>query len=427
METTPAPRLAPLAGRPARARTSALVLDALLIAYAGWCAGYLSVRLGLAETSFLSRWPRLALVALPLALLWQVGDASLCQRAHRIERRGPGGGPATLDRRAFAGLLAFLEAALLLAPLLLLGAAPAGLALTLLVALALGVPAARDPEGRSWAERAAGLRTVFVPTSRAAPAAWHRRVNAWVVLVLLALTLTVGGFVTRLDLGELWSGAGRVRHVLGELVDPDWSIAGRVLELLVETVYVALLASLCALPFAFVLGFVAARNVTGGTALGRAVHGVTRLLLNLVRSVEPLIWAIVFSVWVMVGPFAGMLALWVHSVASLAKLYSEALEGVDAGPVEAIRSTGAGTLAVLRWGLLPQVVTAFLSFTVYRWDINVRMATILGLVGGGGIGNLLVDYTQLSAWSKLGTIVVFVTAVVWLLDVLSARARRRVG
>jgi phosphonate transport system permease protein len=192
-------------------------------------------------------------------------------------------------------------------------------------------------------------------------------------------------------------------------------------------VFIALMASLLALPFAFVLGFVAARNVTGATGPGRLLHGATRALMNLTRSVEPLLWAVIFSLWVMVGPFAGMLALWVHSVASLAKLYSEAIEGVDPGPVEAIRSTGAGTLAVLRWGMLPQVVPALLSFTVYRWDINVRMATILGVVGGGGIGERLVDYMQLSAWSKVGTIVVFVTAVVWLMDLLSARARRHVG
>jgi phosphonate transport system permease protein len=427
MEPAPAARALQGSLRPGRARTSALVVDSLLLAYAAWCVGFLSVRLGLAETPFLTRWPLLALVALPRALLWQAGDASLCQRAYRLERRGSEGGPASLDRRAFAALLAFVEVAMLVAPLLWLGLSPAGLTSALAAALLLGVPVARDAAGRSWAERWAGVRTVVVPASRTARAPWHRSPNAWAVLVLLALTLLVGGFVTKLDPAELWRGVRRVRHVVGELADPDWSITARVLQGMVETVYVALLASLFALPFAFVLGFVAARNVTGGTVVGRLASGVTRLLLNLVRSVEPLIWAIVFSVWVMVGPFAGMLALWVHSVASLAKLYSEALEVVDPGPVDAIRSTGAGTLAVLRWGLLPQVVPALLSFTVYRWDINVRMATILGLVGGGGIGDLLVNYTQLGAWSKVGTIVVFVTVVVWLMDLLSARVRRHVG
>ena len=421
------PLAAPAYPSAGAARTSAFVLDALVLAYAGWCVGFLSVRLGLAEESFLAARPLLALLAVPLALLWEVGGASLCQRAHRLERRGPDDRPAALDRRALAALLGLVEAALVLAPLVLLGWTGTGLALAAAAVVVLATATLLDPAGRSPAERLAGVRTVVLPASREAPAPWQRRLSAWLVLALLALTLAVGAFVTRMSPGELWSGAGRARHLVGELTDPDWSIAGQVLVLMVETVFVALMASLLALPFAFVLGFVAARNVTGTTPIGRVVYGLTRALLNLVRSVEPLLWAIIFSLWVMVGPFAGVLALWVHSVASLAKLYSEAIEGVDAGPVEAIRSTGAGTLAVLRWGMLPQVVPALLSFTVYRWDINVRMATILGLVGGGGIGERLVDYMQLSAWSKVGTIVVFVTAVVWLMDMLSSRARRHVG
>jgi phosphonate transport system permease protein len=165
----------------------------------------------------------------------------------------------------------------------------------------------------------------------------------------------------------------------------------------------------------------------GASPGGRAAYGLVRLLMNLTRSIEPVLWAIIFALWVGIGPFAGMLALCLHTIASLAKLYSEAIEGVDPGPVEAVRSTGASVLPVLRWGMLPQVVPALLSFTVYRWDINVRMATILGLVGGGGIGRLLLDAMQLSAWAKVGTIVLAITLVVWAMDALSARVRRRVG
>jgi phosphonate transport system permease protein len=139
------------------------------------------------------------------------------------------------------------------------------------------------------------------------------------------------------------------------------------------------------------------------------------------------VWAIIFVLWVGVGPFAGMLALLVHSVAALGKLYSEAIESIDPGPVEAIRATGAGFLQVLRYGVVPQVVPPFLAFTVYRWDINVRMATVLGLVGGGGIGDLLINYQQLAAWSKVGTIIVAITLVVWLMDVASSKARERLG
>jgi phosphonate transport system permease protein len=409
-----------------RSRAAALLLDAGLIAYAGWCVGFLVAR-ATDGTSFLAHRPLLALAAVPLALLWQATDASLAQRAHRIERRGADGGPATLDRRALAGLLALLEIAALLVPVLLLGLSPAGLAASAGVAVLLATLAARDPLSRSPAERGAGVRTVVVPVPRTAPPSWWRRVNAWVVLALLALTFAVGGLITEVDVRELWVGAGHADPIFRALASPDTSIAGEVATLLVETIYIALLASTLALPFAFVLGFLAASNVTGATRLGAAVHALVRLLLNLTRSIEPVLWAIIFALWVGIGPFAGMLALCLHSVASLAKLYSEAIEGVDPGPVEALRSTGAPPLAVLRWGMLPQVVPALLSFTVYRWDINVRMATILGLVGGGGIGRLLLDSMQLSAWAKVGTIVLGITLVVWAMDHLSARVRRRVG
>ncbi len=411
---------------PWRARAAALALDAGLLAYAGWCVGFLLERAG-AGPSFLAAHPGLALVALPLALLWQVSDGSLGQRAYAIRRLGPGGGPACLERRARAGVLALLEAAALVAPPLLLSPGPAGLLLAALCAAALAVGAARDPAGRSPAERLSGLVTVGVPAARTGAPPWWRRVDGWVVALLLLLTLGAGLSVTRLDLEALWDGRARGWNVIRLLADPDGSIVGAVAERMVETVFLGLMASLLALPFGLVLGFVAARNVTGGTLAGALLLGAVRLALNVTRSIEPLLWAIIFVLWVGVGPFAGTLALCVHSIASLAKLYSEAIEGADPGPVEAVRSTGAATLPVLRYGLFPQVVPALLSFTVYRWDINVRMATVLGLVGGGGIGGMLVDYMQLSAWRKLGTIVIFVTAVVWAMDVLSSRARRRVG
>lgn len=410
----------------ARSRAAALVLDAALLAYGAWCVGYVAQRLT-GGAPFLERWPLLALAAVPLALLWEATDQSLAQRAYRIERRGPDGGPATLDRRALAAVLALLEIAALLAPVLLLGFSPVGIAASAGVAVVLALAVARDPDRRSFAERAAGVRTVAVPIPRTAPPPWWRRPNAWVVVTLLLLTFVVAGWITEVDLAELWTGAGRPRQVLRDLFSPDASIAREVVGLMVETVYIALLATALALPFAFGLAFLAASNVMGGSLGGRAAYVLVRALLNLTRSIEPVLWAIIFSLWVGIGPFAGMLALCLHTIASLAKLYSEALEGVDPGPVEAVRSTGASALPVLRWGMLPQVTPALLSFTVYRWDINVRMATILGLVGGGGIGRLLLDAMQLGAWTKVGTIVLAITLVVWAMDHLSARVRRRVG
>ena len=215
------------------------------------------------------------------------------------------------------------------------------------------------------------------------------------------------------------------RRVVEDLLDFDPTILPQVLERLVETVFIALLASALALPFAFVLAFVGSRNLGAGSVAGRLGYVLARVVMNVMRSIEPLVWVIIFSLWVGVGSFAGLLALWIHSVAALGKLYSEAIEDIDPGPVEAMRATGAHPAAVLRFGVVPQVVPPFLGFTVYRWDINVRMATILGLVGGGGIGEMLIYYNQVGQWPKVGTILLCITVIVWLMDVASSKARQR--
>jgi phosphonate transport system permease protein len=141
------------------------------------------------------------------------------------------------------------------------------------------------------------------------------------------------------------------------------------------------------------------------------------------RSIEALVWAIIFSVWVGIGPFAGMLALMIHSIASLTKQYSEMVETVYEGPIEGVQSCGANKLQTIWFAIVPQVVLPYISFTVYRWDINVRMATIIGLVGGGGIGTMLIKYQGQAMWPEVGTIIVVIAAVVWLMDLASAYIR----
>jgi phosphonate transport system permease protein len=118
-----------------------------------------------------------------------------------------------------------------------------------------------------------------------------------------------------------------------------------------------------------------------------------------------------------------MMALMIHSIASLAKQYSEMVESVNDGPIEGILSTGATRLQMVWFAIVPQVILPYISFTVYRWDINVRMATIIGLVGGGGIGTLLIQYQGQAMWPQVGCIIVVIAVVVWLLDQASAYLR----
>jgi len=121
-----------------------------------------------------------------------------------------------------------------------------------------------------------------------------------------------------------------------------------------------------------------------------------------------------------------MIALLVHSIASNAKLYSEAIESIEAGPVEAISATGANKVQIVWHAVVPQIILPFLSFTIYRWDINVRMATIIGLVGGGGIGTMLMQYQGLARWREVGLIVLMIAFVVWIMDYISAKIREAI-
>src|SRR5690606_7818811 len=121
---------------------------------------------------------------------------------------------------------------------------------------------------------------------------------------------------------------------------------------------------------------------------------------------------IIFSVWVGIGPFAGMLALMFHSVASLTKQYSELIESASEGPIEGIRATGANSTQVVWFAIVPQVILPYIAFTIYRWDINVRMATVIGLVGGGGIGTLLIQYQGQALWNEVGTLALLIVIVV---------------
>jgi phosphonate transport system permease protein len=161
------------------------------------------------------------------------------------------------------------------------------------------------------------------------------------------------------------------------------------------------------------------------TALGDTVYTITRTIFNVTRAIEPLILATIFAIWVGFGPFAGVLALSVSTIANIGKLYAEAAENIDAGPMEAIRAAGASELEVILYAVIPQIIPPYLSFTIYYWDINVRMSTIIGFVGGGGIGLELSRWINQLQWSNAATGVWAIVIVVMVMDYVSAVVRER--
>lgn len=163
----------------------------------------------------------------------------------------------------------------------------------------------------------------------------------------------------------------------------------------------------------------------GEIRIGLTIYYIARTIFNLLRSIEPLVMVIVFVVWVGFGEFAGSLALALHTAASLAKLYSEQVENVAEGPMEAVRATGATRLQNTIYAVVPQIVPPYIAFTMYRWDINVRMSTILGFAGGGGIGFLLQQNITLGDYSAAAVQMLAIAIVVASMDYASSRLRER--
>lgn len=176
-----------------------------------------------------------------------------------------------------------------------------------------------------------------------------------------------------------------------------------------------------------ILGIILALWVTPKRALplGMVIYTITRTLLNATRSIEPLIYVIIFVVWVGIGPFAGTLALGLHTTAALAKLYSEQVESILPGPLEAVQATGANRLQMIVYAVVPQIVSPYISFTMYRWDINVRMSTIIGFAGGGGIGFLLQQNIRLLDYRAASTQMIAIAIVVASMDYISSILRQR--
>jgi phosphonate transport system permease protein len=224
------------------------------------------------------------------------------------------------------------------------------------------------------------------------------------------------GFPNTLAVSQTWG--------FGNIYPSD--TLGLVIQKIIETVFLALMGTTFAILISIPISFLASRNLMPHTLLGNATYTLARTVLNVLRSIEALILAIIFAATLGLGPFAGVMALTLHSIASLGKLYSEAIESIDQGPIEAITATGANRLQMIVYAVVPQFIPQFLSFTLYRWDINVRMSTIIGFVGGGGIGYILLQYINLLQFRQAATCIWAIAIVVIAIDWASAKLRAQV-
>jgi phosphonate transport system permease protein len=199
-----------------------------------------------------------------------------------------------------------------------------------------------------------------------------------------------------------------------------------VMDAMMVTIFMALIATTIGTIVAVPLSFLGASNITRKGFVGSAVYYVVRAFLNIIRSYEPLVLATIFAMIVGYGsPFAGVIALSITTAASLGKMFSESVESIDPGPIEAVTATGATRLQVVMYAVVPQIIPDFLSFTIYHWDINVRISTIIGFVGGGGIGYFLSQRINTLQYSQAGTALLAIILVVWALDFFSSEIRKQ--
>ena len=265
----------------------------------------------------------------------------------------------------------------------------------------------------------AGLLVAVVVLGAGALRRWPRAQTgaAWAVL---AFALAWGGYAARLPPGDFAKGWGHIADFLKGMYPPDKSVAAEVLEATILTIRLALVGTAAGVPFALALGLLAAENVNPVGWLRRAA----RFLANLNRSVDLLIVGLILVSAYGPGAFPGVGGLAIHTVGSLGKQFYETLETMDPGPVEAMWSVGATRSQAVRWGIWPQFTPHFVSLSLFRFELNVRGAVVLGLVGAQGIGFLLQTYMRGAEYGKVTVVIVAIVALVMVLDAVSSRLRR---
>jgi phosphonate transport system permease protein len=220
----------------------------------------------------------------------------------------------------------------------------------------------------------------------------------------------VGGFFAPF---RFWDPA----WVPSDLTGKDWALyTGKMWQ----TIQMALWGTALAIIVAIPLGLLASKNITPSW-----IQQPVRRVLDLIRSIPDLVVALIFITAVGLGPFAGVMAMMFNTGGVLAKLFSEAVEAIDKGPVEGVRATGAGRLHEIVWGVIPQVAPLWVSYALYRFESSSRAATVLGLIGAGGIGQVLLDSTQSFKYDETGCIVLVIVVAVSGIDLLSSAIRSR--
>jgi phosphonate transport system permease protein len=244
-----------------------------------------------------------------------------------------------------------------------------------------------------------------------------RKWAPWVIAIVYVI-----GSLIYFDIGRLFEASERVLRLLRAMVvwqDMETWAYANIYTGIAQTLAMAFLGTLLGTIGSLFVGFLAAKNVNPSGVLRQIV----RRFLDILRGIDQLVWGLVFVRAVGLGPLAGVLAIFISDLGTLSKLYSEAIENIDRKQVEGVRATGAGPLAVIRYGYIPQVLPVFISQSLYFWESNTRSATILGIVGAGGIGMILIERFRAQLYDQVFFVVLNVLVLIFIIDWLSKRIR----
>ncbi|NJM98275.1 MAG: phosphonate ABC transporter, permease protein PhnE [Phormidesmis sp. RL_2_1] len=239
------------------------------------------------------------------------------------------------------------------------------------------------------------------------------------VLGAIAL-LWYSAIVSEIDLVELAEGGSTMGEYISRYFPPNFSDWSFYLEDIIETIGMGIWGTLLAVVVAAPLSILASANLCPVW-----IVQPTRRLLDAMRAINEIVFALVFVVAVGLGPFAGVMAIFVHTAGILGKLFSEAIENIDVGQIEGVRATGASKFQEILFGVLPQVIPLWISYVLYRFESNVRSATVLGIVGAGGIGVSLYQSFRSFDYTKVCAILIILVLVVGVIDAASAWLRRK--
>ncbi|WP_072749120.1 phosphonate ABC transporter, permease protein PhnE [Lactobacillus helveticus] len=239
----------------------------------------------------------------------------------------------------------------------------------------------------------------------------------WAIIMIAGLFISIN--VTNTHISVLFKNWDQFADIFVQISHPDWSYLSVIWPKLIETIKMAVLGTVIGSVVAFIYSLSIARNIVKN----KAVTGVLRFIMNIIRTIPDLLLGAVFVAIVGIGPVAGVTALAVFTFGVVVKLFYEAIETIDPGPIEALTAVGANKLQIIHYAVMPQIMTYFISYVLYAFEINVRASTVLGYIGAGGIGLNLQQTLQVFNYAQTSTIIIVIIVVVVLIDYVSSKSR----